>query len=102
MVAVHPKITYFVREFEHGETQGKATLLLAEDFFGAFSENTGWKPAGEPLAKLTGEQFEGWKYHHPFLAREGTILTADFVTLDAGTGCVHIAPGHGEDDYRLE
>ena len=101
VVAVHPKITYLVQKFEHGETQGKATLLLAENLIGAFSENTGWKPAGEPLAKLTGEQFEGWKYHHPFLAREGTILTADFVTLDAGTGCVHIAPGHGEDDYQL-
>jgi isoleucyl-tRNA synthetase len=101
VVAVHPKITYVVQEFQHPETQEKTTLLLAESLIGAFSENTGWKTVGDPLGKLTGAEFEGWKYQHPFLDREGTILTADFVTLDAGTGCVHVAPGHGEDDYQL-
>jgi isoleucyl-tRNA synthetase len=101
VVAVHPNITYAVQNFRHPETQGQTTLLLAESLFGAFAEDTGWKPVGDPLAKLTGAQFEGWKYHHPFLDRQGTILTAEFVTLDAGTGCVHVAPGHGEDDYQL-
>ena len=38
---------------------------------------------------------------HPFLPRTSIILTADFVTMDTGTGCVHIAPGHGDDDYSL-
>src|SRR6516164_1934468 len=65
VVAVHPGITYVVQKFQHPETQGKVTLLLAESLIGAFSENTGWKAIGDPLAKLTGAQFEGWKYHHP-------------------------------------
>jgi len=101
VVAVHPNITYLVQKFEHPETKANRTLLLAESLISAFSENTGWKAVGQPLAKFTGAEVEGWKYRHPFLDREGTILTAEFVTLDAGTGCVHIAPGHGEDDYQL-
>jgi isoleucyl-tRNA synthetase len=101
VVAVHPNITYLVQKFEHQETQESVTLLLAQELIGSFSQNTGWKAVGDPLTTLTGRQLEGWKYRHPFLDREGTVLTAEFVTLDAGTGCVHIAPGHGEDDYQL-
>ncbi|HUB68519.1 MAG TPA: isoleucine--tRNA ligase [Candidatus Methylacidiphilales bacterium] len=48
-----------------------------------------------------GSELVGLKYHHPFLDREGTVFSADFVTADAGTGLVHIAPGHGYDDYQL-
>ena len=46
-------------------------------------------------------ELEGLKAQHPFLDRESPILGADFVTLEAGTGCVHIAPGHGQDDYEI-
>jgi isoleucyl-tRNA synthetase len=48
-----------------------------------------------------GSELKGLKARHPFLNREATVHTADFVTMDTGTGAVHIAPGHGEDDYRL-
>ena len=48
-----------------------------------------------------GSELEGHLARHPFLERTATIYAADFVTLDTGTGCVHIAPGHGEDDYKL-
>ncbi|HEY5992581.1 MAG TPA: class I tRNA ligase family protein, partial [Candidatus Udaeobacter sp.] len=41
------------------------------------------------------------QYQHPFLNRTGRVLPADFVTGDTGTGLVHIAPGHGADDYSL-
>jgi isoleucyl-tRNA synthetase len=101
VVAVHPNIAYVVQRFQHPDSQAETTLFLAESLTGAFSQATGWKAVGDPLAKLTGEQVEGWSYQHPFLDRKGTILTAEFVTLDAGTGCVHVAPGHGEDDYQL-
>ena len=50
---------------------------------------------------FSGRELEGMVVHHPFLPRTATIMTADFVTMDAGTGLVHIAPGHGEDDYAL-
>ena len=48
-----------------------------------------------------GKELEGMSVQHPFLPRRATLLCADFVTLDTGTGLVHIAPGHGEDDYAL-
>ncbi len=44
---------------------------------------------------------EGLEYQHPFLPRTGKVYPADFVTADTGTGMVHIAPGHGQDDYIL-
>jgi len=42
---------------------------------------------------------DGRKARHPFIARESLLVLGDYVTLDAGTGCVHTAPGHGYDDY---
>ncbi|MGI8821510.1 MAG: isoleucine--tRNA ligase, partial [Chthoniobacterales bacterium] len=48
-----------------------------------------------------GTKLEGFGVQHPFLPRTSIILTADFVTTESGTGCVQIAPGHGDDDYSL-
>lgn len=48
-----------------------------------------------------GEELIGLVYQHPFLERTGKVYSADFVTADAGSGMVHIAPGHGADDYFL-
>jgi isoleucyl-tRNA synthetase len=64
------------------------------------------KIPGTSEAKLVdgphkGKSFVNLHYHHPFLDRIGKIYAADFVTADAGTGLVHIAPGHGQDDYQL-
>src|SRR6266853_1332207 len=55
-------------------------------------------PEGTPLY---GKQMVGWKVQHPFLDRKSLVLAGNFVTMDTGTGAVHIAPGHGEDDYWL-
>ncbi|MDW8349461.1 MAG: isoleucine--tRNA ligase [Verrucomicrobiae bacterium] len=52
-------------------------------------------------APILGQDLEGLTYHHPLLPRAGKIYTAAFVTDDTGTGLVHIAPGHGMDDYHL-
>lgn len=57
--------------------------------------------AGEPIQIFKGSDLEGIAYRHPFLDREGKVYTADFVTTETGTGFVHIAPGHGRDDYLL-
>jgi isoleucyl-tRNA synthetase len=51
------------------------------------------------VAEFKGEQLERLTYNHPFLDRIGTIILGEHVTLEAGTGCVHTAPGHGQDDY---
>jgi isoleucyl-tRNA synthetase len=53
------------------------------------------------LRRLEGSMLEGLEYRHPWIDRVGKIYAADFVTMDAGTGLVHVAPGHGEEDYDL-
>lgn len=60
------------------------------------------KRAGETVGRaLRGEELENVVAEHPFAGRHSPILTADHVTLEAGTGLVHTAPGHGADDYIL-
>ena len=52
------------------------------------------------LEKFEGKKLEGLKCRHPFLDRDSLLILASYVTLDAGTGCVHTAPGHGQEDYE--
>lgn len=49
--------------------------------------------------KLDGAALEGMVLHHPFIERESPVVVADYVSAEDGTGCVHIAPGHGQDDH---
>ncbi len=58
-------------------------------------------PALEVLETRKGIDFELMTAQHPLYDRESVILCGDHVTLDAGTGCVHTAPGHGQDDYEI-
>src|SRR5207248_11049395 len=53
------------------------------------------------MQSFPGDKLEGIGAQHPFLSRTVMVLPAEFVTLDTGTGAVHIAPGHGEEDYVL-
>src|SRR5437660_3238716 len=109
-IAVDPKELYVVQEFQNvGETPVRPepsaprteTLLLADKLVSQFCANTKFEPVGEPQASFPGAKIDKIKARHPFLDRETIVLTADFVTMDTGTGAVHIAPGHGEDDYWL-
>src|SRR5262249_59589211 len=59
----------------------------------------GEKKLGEPLGEAKGTAFEGVRFRHPWIDRDSPGVLADYVTLDAGTGIVHTAPGHGWDDY---
>jgi len=59
-------------------------------------------PKHDPVElNFLGSELQGLTYRHPWIDREGRIVTADFVAMDTGTGLVHIAPGHGEEDYEL-
>jgi isoleucyl-tRNA synthetase len=53
------------------------------------------------IATWKGKELEGVVCRHPFYDRESPIVFGDHVTLDAGTGCVHTAPGHGEEDFQI-
>jgi isoleucyl-tRNA synthetase len=98
-IAVDAKELYVVQEFSRdGVTE---TLLLADKLVPQFCANTKFEPVGEPIASFPGTKIDKIKARHPFLDRESIVLIGDFVTMDSGTGAVHIAPGHGEDDYNL-
>ena len=53
------------------------------------------------LEKITGDKLEGTIATHPIFERESPVILGDHVTLEAGTGCVHTAPGHGMEDYLI-
>ncbi len=93
-VCLHPEFTYVLAEVEG------AQYLLAEELLASCAEQFGW---GEPkiLGRATGDQLEGLKAHHPFYDRVSPIILGQHVTLEAGTGCVHTAPGHGREDYEV-
>ena len=55
----------------------------------------------EKLSTFKGTDLENVKYSHPFMDRISPVVTADHVTLDAGTGLVHTAPSYGEDDFNV-
>src|ERR1700676_2244423 len=98
-IAVDAKELYVVQEFSRDSVS--ETLLLADELVPQFCANTKFAPVGEPQQSFPGAKIEKIKARHPFLDRDAIVLTADFVTMDSGTGAVHITPGHGEDDYNL-
>src|ERR1700716_443255 len=103
-IAVDPKELYVVQEFRNlggASAPRTETLLLADKLVPQFCANTKFVPVGEPQQSFPGAKIDKIKARHPFLDRDAIVLTADFVTMDTGTGAVHIAPGHGEDDYNL-
>ncbi len=98
-IAMHPRERYLVRTFT--VAGAKRVLLVAEKLIEAFIQSTGavLDPEAPAATYFTGEQLAGSEAQHPFLARTSKLITAEFVTTDSGTGQVHIAPGHGSDDY---
>ncbi len=103
-IAVHERFNYVVATFERPATEDKPadqkTLIIVRELLGTFQEKTGLI-LQEELAELKGADLEGVEYSHPFLDRTSKVILAPFVTTDAGTGAVHIAPGHGADDYSV-
>ena len=100
-ISVHPEFKYVVQEFAHPDHTARTVLILAVELVGRFCQETGWNPIGEPLEIFAGAAMEKWVCRHPFLERDSIVLLSEHVTLDAGTGCVHTAPGHGEEDYQI-
>ncbi len=79
---------------------GTERLITAHKLADTFRQAVGIEALGSGM-RFPGSQLVGIQTRHPFLDRFSPIYAADFVTLDTGTGCVHIAPGHGENDYLL-
>ncbi|MEA2102772.1 MAG: isoleucine--tRNA ligase [Thermodesulfobacteriota bacterium] len=94
-VALHPDMEYSaLRTKEFG------ILIVASDLLEDVMGQVGVRDF-EVLTVFRGALLEGMKAKHPLYDRDSLIILAGFVTLDVGSGCVHIAPGHGEDDYEV-
>ena len=91
-VAVHPDFVYDLVRTPRG------VLILARDLAEAAIRRYGFETV-EVMAQVPGRALEGLKLQHPFYDRLVPLILADFVSLDTGVGLVHIAPGHGHDDY---
>jgi isoleucyl-tRNA synthetase len=92
-IALHPDFTYVAVDVR-GEV-----YILAEGLLEGVMKKFGIKEY-KILEKFAGKKLEGLKCRHPFLDRDSLIILASYVTLDTGTGCVHTAPGHGQEDYE--
>ncbi len=77
---------------------GTENLLLAEGLYEAVLSRYGIE-SYQIVARFNGADLEGMMLHHPFYSFTVPIILGDHVSLEAGTGAVHIAPGHGQDDY---
>ncbi len=93
-VAYNANFTYSLARVDD-ETLLVETMLLPK-----VAAACGWE-SYEILRTVHAEELPSLRYRHPFCAREGRLFPADFVENSTGTGFVHIAPGHGTDDYNL-
>jgi len=93
-IAVHADFDYVLLD------RGDERLIVAAGLADKFKESTGLELSQHGEARK-GASLQGLQAEHPFLGRSATVHIAEFVTLETGSGCVHIAPGHGDDDYQL-
>ncbi len=91
-VALHADFDYVLVK------TGSECLILAEDLYENAMQRYGIE-SFEVLGRCKGVELEHQKLQHPFYDRQVPIILGDHVTADSGTGAVHTAPGHGQDDY---
>ena len=95
-ISVHPRFEYTFFEYKN-DIYYAATELLA-----SFLKDVDWNEAGiKVLGTCKGQDLENLTPVHPLYDRKSPILCGEHVTLDAGTGSVHTAPGHGLEDYEV-
>ena len=92
-IAIHPELDYAALL-----VQGEI-VIVADGLKENFLKEIGAQ--GETVAKFPSSILEKRLARHPFYDQDSVILLGEHVTLDAGTGCVHTAPGHGQEDYEL-
>jgi len=94
-ISLHPGFTYTFFEYK-GDV-----YIAARELLGAFLKDVEWDETGiKVLGTCTGAELELLNTKHPLLDRKSPIILGEHVTLDAGTGAVHTAPGHGLEDYE--
>ncbi len=95
-VALHPDFDYVLLEYAGGQ------YLLAAELVQSVVNACGWDAADiRILGHASGGSLELLRARHPLYDRDSPLILGEHVTLDAGTGCVHTAPGHGREDYEV-
>ncbi len=98
-IALHPEFEYVCGTFRHADGRSRR-LVIASSRLEAFQASTGFAlDTAHAAEKFKGSLLNGGEAQHPFLPRGSKLINALFVTDDTGTGAVHMAPGHGQDDY---
>lgn len=94
-VALNPSLNYVLVQCE-----GPEQLLIAEDLLASVLQR--YKIENHTiLGRVAGEKLAGVKLKHPFYEKEVPLVLGEHVTVDSGTGAVHTAPAHGQDDYII-
>ena len=94
-VALHPELEYVVVAIDHAER-----LIVAAELLEAVVQRSN-VARYEVVGRCRGVDLEGLELQHPFLALTVPVILGEHVTVDGGTGCVHTAPGHGQEDFEV-
>ncbi len=92
-IAVHPDFTYVAVETE------KEIYIVLKDLVEDIMKRGGID-SYKILDEISPESLKEMTFNHPFIDRRSVVVFADYVAADTGTGAVHTAPGHGEEDYE--
>lgn len=93
-ICLNPDFEYSLVKFSNGEI-----YVLATELIDSVVKAAGIEGDYEIVKRFKGAELELITCKHPFIDRDSLVIVGDHVTLDAGTGCVHTAPGHGAEDY---
>ena len=93
-ISVHPDLTYVVVNVNEQK------YLVAEALLETVKNELNWENP-EVIQEVKGKELDRMVATHPIYDRDSLVMLGEHVTTDAGTGCVHTAPGHGEDDFYI-
>ncbi|RDW18483.1 isoleucine--tRNA ligase [Oceanobacillus arenosus] len=93
-ISIHPELQYVVTQVNNEK------YVVAQALLETVSEELGWENP-EVVKSFKGREADRVVTKHPFYDRDSLVMLGEHVTTDAGTGCVHTAPGHGEDDFYV-
>ena len=97
-IAINPDLEYCI--VSHPDVNGGRRMVIAKDLQETMAEKLALSSSFTMHNFFTGKELEGTTYRHPLYNRISTVLAGgDYITTDAGTGLVHTAPGHGQEDY---
>jgi isoleucyl-tRNA synthetase len=94
-LAFHPDFSYAAIRVPDGRC-----FVMAENLVETVMQELGFS-SYEKVGSMPGSRWEGLRCRHPFYDRDSVIVLGDHVTLEQGTGCVHTAPGHGQEDFEV-